>query len=145
MKNSLQLELRDEERQLKVARIVQRAAEMTHCAFASKQEAEEIAHTIASGDKEQMWQVLQQYLREHHDFIVGTSLVTKLTIVPLPSNATVTVSVDFLKNQLRLVKGYVYARNALKSACRIAFQECLRKLLNVLAKSNPGERKQIRK
>jgi hypothetical protein len=48
MKTSLQLEINDEASQLKVARIVQRAAEMTHCAFAAKQEAEEIAHTIAS-------------------------------------------------------------------------------------------------
>jgi hypothetical protein len=145
MKTSLQLELRDEERQLKVARIVQRAAEMTHCTFAAKQEAEEIAHTIASGDREQMWEVLQRYLKEYHDFIIGTSVVTNLTVVSLPLEVAARVTVDFLKSQLCLVKGYVYTRHALRSACRMVFQECLRKLLNVLAKSNLGDRKQIRK
>lgn len=145
MKTSLQLEINDEASQLKVARIVQRAAEVTHCAFAAKQEAEEISQTIASGDREQMWEVLQRYLKEYHDFIIGTSVVTNLTVVPLSLEVAAMVTVDFLKSQLCLVKGYVYARNALKSACRIAFQECLRKLLKVLDKSNPGDRKQIRK
>ena len=145
MKTSLQLELRDEELQLKVARIVQRAAEVTHCAFAAKQEAEEISQTIASGDREQMWKVLQRYLKEYHDFIIGTSVVTNLTVVPLPLEVAATVTVDFLKSQLCLVKGYVYASHALKSACRIAFQECLRKLLNVLAKSTLCDRKQVKK
>ena len=145
MDTSLQLELRDEELQLKVARIVQRAAEVTHCAFAAKQEAEDISQTIASGDREQMWDVLQRYLKDYHDFIIGTSVVTNLTVVPLSLEVAATVTVDFLKSQLCLVKGYVYTRHALRSACRMAFQECLRKLLKVLAKSNPGDRKQIRK
>jgi hypothetical protein len=141
MNTSLQLEINDEVNQLRVARIVQRAAEMTHCAFAAKQEVEEIAHTIASGDREQMWEVLQRYLKEYHDFIIGTSVVTNLTVVPLPLEVAATVTVDFLKSQLCLVKGYVYASHALKSACRIAFRECLHKLLNVLAKSTLGDRK----
>ena len=134
MKTSLQLEINDEASQLKVARIVQRAAEVTHCAFTAKQETEEISQTIASGDREQMWEVLQRYLKEYHDFIIGTSVVTNLTVVSLPLEVAATVTVDFLKGQLCLVKGYVYASHALKSACRIAFRECLHKLLKVLAK-----------
>ena len=134
MKSSFQLEINNEEQQLKVARIVQRAAEMTHCAFTAKQKVDEIAQTIACGEKVRMWEALQRYLREYHDFIVGTSLMTNLTVIPLPADAFASISEDFLKKQLRLLRGYVYAYHALNCAGRIAFQECLSNLLRVLAK-----------
>ena len=112
------------------------AAEAVHCAFAVKAEVDEIDRIIATEDRNSMFACLQSAIGRYRDFIMGLSPITNLTVVNLRKEDGPLLTVEVLSKQLQIMKGFVYAHQAMSGMYRIAFQECFSKMFKHLAMSN---------
>ena len=129
MEENWQIKIDDEERQLKIVRVEKAAAEVLHCAARAKTEVDEIEQALATNEHVRMWETLQKFLARYRQFIIGTSSITNITIIPLPKEMIQIITTEDVSNQLRLVIGFVYAWHAIECVGRIAFEECFNKLL----------------
>ena len=133
MESAWQITGEDEKRQLAMAEIAKQAAELVHCAAEAKEEVAEIERVLAGNDHVQMWETLQKYLARYFLFIVGTSPITNITIIPLTKDMMRIMTLEVLRHQLKLMIGFVYAFHALSGSYKLAFQtqfsELTRKLL----------------
>ena len=132
MEENWQIKIDDEERQLKIARVEKAAAVALHCAAEAKAEVDEIEQALATNDHVVMWETLQKFLARYWQFIVNTSGITGITIVPLSKEMIKVITTESLRHQLQLAIGFVYASHAIKCVGRIAFEECFHKLLKGL-------------
>ena len=129
MESARQIKIEDGEWQLAIARIAKEAAEMVHCAAEAQEEVAEIERALAANDHVRMWETLQKFLARYWQFIIGTSPITKITVIPLTKEMMKIITLDALRHQLQLVIGFVYAYHAVNCVGRIAFEECFNKLL----------------
>lgn len=129
MESAWQIEIVDEKRQLAIATIAKEAAELVHCAAEAQEEVAEIEQALATNEHVRMWETLQKFLARYWQFIIGTSPITKITVIPLTKEMMKIMTLEALRHQLQLVIGFVYACHAMKGAGRIAFEECFNKLL----------------
>lgn len=129
MESAWQIEIIDEKRQLAIARIAKEAAKLVHCAAEAQEEVAEIEQALATNEHIRMWETLQKFLARYWQFIIGTSPITKITVVPLTKEMMKIITLEALRHQLQLVIGFVYACHAMKGAGRIAFGESFNKLL----------------
>ena len=86
-------------------------------------------NAISSGDKATMWNTLQKYLRGYSDFINHISGITGLCLYRVDKDFYDKVTVDNIKKQLCMVNGFVYAHEAVDSAAKATFKDCLKKVL----------------
>ena len=128
-----EIQSEDTKRALEFADAARLAAEATHCAFAAQSEVEEIKWAVATGERDRMWSMLQTKIAKLRGFIVGTSPITKITVVDLADDAASKLSDEQIRIQLKILIGYVYAYYAMRGAFRIAFQECFSKMTRKLS------------
>ena len=76
-----------------------------------------------------MWNTLQEYLREYSNFINNTALITGLCVYSVEREFYDQITVEDIEKQLRIIVGYIYAREAVNSAAKATFKDCLKKLL----------------
>lgn len=129
MESAWQIKIEDEERQLAIARIAKEAAELVHCAAEAQEEVAEIERALATNEHVEMWMTLQKFLVRYWQFIIGTSPITKITVIPLTKEMMKIITLEALRYQLQLVIGFVYACHSMKGVGKIAFEECFNKLL----------------
>ena len=127
-----QIKIEDGERQLRIARVEKAAAEVLHCAGEAKAEVVEIEQALATNEHVRMWVALQKILARYWQFIVNTSGITGIAVVPVPKEMIKVITTEALHRQLQLAIGFVYASHAIKCVGRIAFEECFNKLLKGL-------------
>ena len=132
MESAWQIEVDDEKRQLAIARIAKKAAELVHCAAEAQEEVAEIEQALSTNEHVRMWETLQKFLARYWQFIIGASPITKITVIPLTKEMMKIMTLEALRHQLQLVIGFVYACHAMKGAGRITFEECFNKLLKGL-------------
>lgn len=84
MESVWQIKIDDEKRQLVIARIAREAAELVHCAAEAQEDVAEIEQALATNDHVRMWETLQKFLARYRQFIIGTSSITNITVIPLP-------------------------------------------------------------
>lgn len=118
-----------EEKSLKAAELAKAAAEKTHTVYTAKMKSQKAFHAIASGDKATMWHTLQEYLRDYAAFINSIARITGLCVCKVDEEFYNRVTIDDIKKQLRMIVGFVYAHEAVNSAAKTVFQECLKKLM----------------
>ena len=124
-----ELQIRYEEKALKVAEFAKKAAEMTHTVYTANQKSQKALGAIRIHDKVVMWNTLQEYLQEYSNFINRTSLITGLCLYKVDHRFYEQVTVGDIEKQLRIVVGYIYAREAASSAAKSTFKSCLKSLM----------------
>ena len=130
MEEKLQeLQIQYEEKSLKAAEFAQKAAEMTHTVYTANQKSQKALGAIRIHDKVVMWNTLQEYLQEYSNFINSTSLITGLCLYKVDHRFYEQVTVEDIEKQLRIVVGYIYAREAASSAAKATFKSCLKSLM----------------
>ena len=129
MEKKWQIKIEDEQRQLAIARIAKAAAEVLHCAAEAKAEVAEIEQALATNEYVEMWAALQKFLARYWQFIIETSPITNITVVPLTKEMMKIITLEGLRYQLQLVIGFVYMSYAMKSVGRVTFELCFNKLM----------------
>lgn len=124
-----QLQIQYEEKSLKVAELAKKAAKMAHTIFTAEKKSQNAYKAISSHDKSIMWNTLQKYLQEYADFINKTSRFTGLCVYRVDSEFYNRVTIIDMEKQLRIIVGYIYARDAVRSTAKTVYKECLKKLL----------------
>lgn len=124
-----ELQIRYEEKSLKAAELAKKAAEMTHTVYTAIQKSQKALDAIRIHDKVVMWNTLQEYLREYSNFINSTSLIIGLCLCSVDREFYEQVTVEDIEKQLRIVIGYIYAREAANSAAKATFKSCLKSLM----------------
>ncbi len=123
------IKLEDQDITVKIFECVKKAAEATHAALRAAQKASDAASAIESKDKEKKWHTLQKYLREYGPFINNTTCFTGLYVYAVDINFYDNTGLDALDRQLQTVIGIVYLNEALHSAAKETFKQCLKSLL----------------
>lgn len=142
MEESFQeLQICYEEKSLKAAEFAKKAAEMTHTVYTSNQKSQKALDAIKIHDKVVMWNTLQEYLREYSNFINSTSWITGLGLYRVDHKFYEQVTVEDIEKQLRIIIGYIYAREAANSAAKTTFKSCLKSLMKKSGKFTDAELK----
>jgi len=134
-----ELQIHYEEKSLKAAELAKKAAEMTHTVYTANQKSQKALSAIKSHDKVVMWNALQEYLREYANFINSTSLITGLGLYKVDHTFYEQVIVEDIEKQLRIIIGYIYAREAANSAAKATFKACLKSLMKKSGKFTDAE------
>lgn len=127
--NLQDLQIRYEEKSLKAAELAKKAADMTHTVITAGRKSQKAIDAIDTHDKASMWNTLQEYLREYSNFINNTALITGLCVYSVEREFYDQITVEDIEKQLRIIVGYIYAREAVNSAAKATFKDCLKKLL----------------
>ena len=120
---------RPQEWYLQLARDVQKAAEITKCVVDGGKEISRINEAISRGDKEQMWNLLQQTIAKYKRLICLLSPITKITVIAVSKED---ITVADLRYQLQLITGFVFARNCLCSGAKVAFKENVSQIIETI-------------
>lgn len=134
-----ELQIRYEEKSLKAAEFAKKAAEMTHTVYTANQKSQKALSAINIHDKVVAWNTLQEYLREYANFINSTSLMTGLCLYRVDHKFYEQVTVEDIEKQLRIIIGYIYAREAANSAAKATFKSCLKSLMKKSGKFTDAE------
>ena len=102
---------------------------MTHTVITAGRKSQKAIDAIDTRDKASMWNTLQEYLREYSNFINNTALITGLCVYSVEREFYDQITVEDIEKQLRIIVGYIYAREAVNSAAKATFKDCLKKLL----------------
>lgn len=102
----------------------------------------EIRSVLQTDDKEALWEVLQKYLRLYMEFINSLKDLTGVYIYPVDESFYISVSIEDIGNQLRMLMGFIYAKEALHSTVNTAFKQCLK---NCLKESNCFSKQELKR
>lgn len=124
------LNAQNDERSLEISRIFVKAANETH-AVITKSEAKCSAarRSILTHDKGIMWQTLQEYIRDYADFINSMSVWTGIGLRLVDKAFYEQLSPNDVENQLQIMIGFIYAKEAMDSVLKETYKQCLKKLL----------------
>ena len=118
------------ERTLKIAKTFKDAAEKTYAVVArSEVKCRKVRNAIQTQNKDMMWHVLQEYIREYADFIMRSSELTGITLCKVDQEFYKQITTNDVENQLETVIGFVYAKEALSSVMKETYKKCVEKLL----------------
>lgn len=89
-----------------------------------------------SNDKNKMWRVLQEYIREYRDKIAKTNIAV---IVPIDKNAFEQLTIEQVQMQLQIMIGFIYRYEAIHSTAKETIKKSLEKILESSGKFNKRE------
>lgn len=119
----------DQENTAKLFGYVKKAAEMTHTVIMAAQKSKKAVFAIQSQDKYTKWTVLQDYLKEYGPFINETTPFTGVHVYPVNKEFYDTIGIPEIDQQLQIIIGIVYLKDAVHSVAKESFKECLKKQL----------------
>ena len=124
------LNAQSNERSLEIAKILIKAAKETH-AVISRSEARCTAarNSIATHDKETMWRTLQEYIGYYASFINSMTALTGIGLLRVNREFYDRVTAVDIENQLQIIIGFVYAKEALDSVLKETYKQRVEKLL----------------
>ncbi len=109
---------------------VQKAAKSIRFIALAEGKCKEIRQILPSDDKKQLWDVLQKHLRLYANLINSTTVLTGLYIQHVDYEFYNTISIQEIKNQLKILIGFIYLHTIAHSVAKQSFKDCLKKLLN---------------
>ena len=80
-------------------------------------------------DKETLWKILQEYLKEYGAFINNTTIITGFYIYQVSVEQYNAMTTANIKMQLEQLKNIVIVKEILHSVYQKSFKECLKKIL----------------
>lgn len=123
-------------------RCIQEAAKRIRFIQKAEVKCKEIRSVLQTDDKEALWKVLQKYLRLYMEFINSLKDLTGVYIYPVDESFYISVSIEDIGNQLRMLIGFIYAKEALHSTVNTAFKQCLK---NCLKESNCFSKQELKR
>ena len=123
------LHIEETEKLVTIAKAIENAAQMIYCHIIIDSKTKEIDEILNLDNKQTLWKNLQEFIQEHLQFINNISVITGITVQNVGQDYYNKITVDEIKNQLRILKGFVILKIILKSLYRKSFIECLKKLL----------------
>ena len=108
---------------------VQKAAKSIRFITLAENKCKEIRQVLPSDDKKQLWDILQKYIHIYADLINSTTGLTGLYVQHVDTEFYNTITIQEIKNQLRILIGFIYLHTIGHSAVKQLFKECLKKLL----------------
>ena len=124
------LKAQSNERALEIAKILIKAAKETHAVVVkSEAKSKKARESINTHDKDIMWNTLQEYIGQYADFIKETSFLTGVGLYKMDQQTYDKITAVDVGNQLHIMIGFVYAKQAVDSAVKEAYKQCVEKLL----------------
>lgn len=114
---------------LQLARGVQRAAEVANCVVDGVGEISRINEAIAIGDKEQMWNLLQDKVFKYKHLISLLSPFTKIRLITVSKED---LTIADLRNQLEIISRFALLHEGLNCGCKIMFKDEVYKIVEKL-------------
>lgn len=138
------LNAQSNEQSLEIARLLIKAAKETH-AVIIKSEAQCAAarSSISTHDKVNMWQTLQEYIGRYASFINSMSALTGIGLQRVNREFYDRITAVDIENQLQIVIGFVYAKEALDSVFKETYKQCVKKLMKQSKLFNDNKLKRL--
>lgn len=118
-----------QERYSQLVRGVQKAAEVANCVVDGVGEISRINEAIAIGDKEQMWNLLQDKISKYRHLIGLLSPFTKIRVITVSKED---LTIADLRNQLEMITRFALLHEGLNCGCKILFKEEASKIVEKL-------------
>lgn len=112
-----------------LVRGVQKAAEVANCVVDGVGEISRINEAIAIGDKEQMWNLLQDKISKYRHLIGLLSPFTKISVITVSKED---LTIADLRSQLEIIARFALLHEGLNCGCKIAFKEEMSKIIERL-------------
>ena len=109
--------------------LVKKAFEQTHTVSLAMQKYQTIEELITGGDKQEIWDMLQAYLRQNASFINQFTWLTNLKVYKASPDYYDSVSVAELITQLRIAFRFSIMSDAFNARAKSAFKDKLKKML----------------
>lgn len=121
---------KDDEWQRNFSKIVINAIKETHAATTiAEAKCRRAREAIQHGDKFEMWNVLQCYIREYRQFINSTSEITNICVYNVPPDIYERIDIKNIVSQLNTVIAFAYAKEAFNCAAKETVKTTLKKAL----------------
>lgn len=108
---------------------LKKAAELVHATFWAKTKNERATAAIKMTDKYAMWEILQEYYQEYKGFINSLAVFTSYAIYNVKKNFIEKVTAEDIRNQLNNLIGVIYAKEAVNSAIKQNYKDCVKRIL----------------
>ena len=108
---------------------IKKACNMVHIIASAEMKTEKAQKVLISENKAEVWEVLQEYLREYAEFINSNTKLTGLLVYRVDLEYYEKATILSLKQQVKTVIAFVYYKEALVSSAKELFKQCLKKLL----------------
>ena len=118
-----------QERYSQLARGVQKAADVANCVIDGIGEISRINEIIAIGDKEQMWNLLQDKISKYRHLIGLLSPFTKIRVITVSKED---LTIADLRNQLEMITRFALLHEGLNCGCKIVFKEEVTQIIEKL-------------
>lgn len=111
------------------AETLEKAADLVHMANRARAKSEKAIYAMRLTDKYAMWKILQEYYAEYRNFINSLSGFTGYTIYDVENNFVEKITDEDIRRQLKLLIGFIYAKEAVNTAAKQTYKECVKKIL----------------
>ncbi len=117
----------DNSQSVEYVKLIVKTSKETHAMNSSAQrKAQRLVLAKKSSERTDKIQVLQTYINDYRQFIESTSQITGLRVCHISIEDILKIDLD---EQLSIMEGIVYLKEALNSKVKIVFKQCLRKLM----------------
>lgn len=131
------LEIQNQEKTLEYLKCIIKAVEKTKSVgIKCEIETAKAREAMLSNDKNEMWRVLQEYIREYRDKIVKTNIAV---IVPVDKNIYEQLTIQQVQMQLQIMIGFIYRYEAIHSTAKETIKKSLEKILESSGKFSKRE------
>ena len=120
---------RSQEWYSQLVRGVQKAADVANCVIDGIGEISRINEIIAIGDKEQMWNLLQDKISKYRHLIGLLSPFTKIRVITVYKED---FTIADLRNQLEMITRFALLHEGLNCGCKIVFKDEVYKIVEKL-------------
>lgn len=131
------LEIQNQEKALEYLKCIIKAVEKTKSIeIKCEIETAKAREAMLSNDKNEMWRVLQEYIRKYRDKIAKTNFVV---IVPADKNIYEQLTIQQVQMQLQVMIGFIYRYEAIHSAAKETIKKSIKKILENSGKFSKKE------
>ena len=120
---------RSQEWHLELRKVIQKAAEVANCVVDGVEEISQINEVIAIGDKERMWDLLQDKVSKYKHLISLLSPFTKIRLITVSKED---LTIADLRNQLEIISRFALLHEGLNCGCKIMFKDEVYKIVEKL-------------
>ncbi|MCI6890049.1 MAG: hypothetical protein MR836_07760 [Ruminococcus sp.] len=112
---------------LEYAKLIVKAAKETHSMYsAAMNKSKDLRTAKQSSDRTEKIQVLQKYIKQYIQFIESTTKITGVSVYYINIDDISKINLD---EQLSIMEGIVFLKEAIYSATNMTFKMCLKKLM----------------
>lgn len=106
--------IEETEKLVTIAKAIETSPQLIHCHTIISSKTREIDEVLNLDNKQTLWEYLQEFIQEHLQFINNISVITGITVQNVGQDYYNKITVDEIKNQLRILKGFVILKIILK-------------------------------